>query len=63
MMGEGVWSEMLKRQKQERVALVKSFAEDGHSKSEAATFLGITRQQLQLFCKVNNIEFKKEKKT
>lgn len=31
-MGEGVWSEMLKRQKQERVALVKSFAEDGHSK-------------------------------
>ena len=60
-MGTGVWSEMLKRQKQERVALIKSFADDGHSKSETAVFLDITRQQLQLFCKVNNIKFKKEK--
>lgn len=61
-MGNGLWSEMLKKQKEERVSLIRSFAEDGKSKSETAGFLGIKRQQLQLFCKVNNIEFNKEKK-
>lgn len=53
-----IWKKLIADHKAAQIKLVKDEAIQGKSQSEAARDLGITRQQLNRFCKVNNIEFK-----
>ena len=50
------WHKLIHDQKQERIALVQESFDAGMSLSEAARNLGITRQQLHVFCKSNGIQ-------
>jgi transposase-like protein len=50
------WHKLIHEQKQERIALVQESFDAGMSLSEAARNLGITRQQLHVFCKSNGIK-------
>ena len=50
------WHKLIHEQKQERIALVQESFDAGMSLSQAARNLGITRQQLHVFCKSNGIQ-------
>lgn len=50
------WHKLIHEQKLEKIALVQETFDSGMSLSEAARNLGITRQQLHVFCKTNNID-------
>ena len=55
------WKQLIADHKRAQINLVKSEAIKGKSQSDAARDLGMTRQQLNRFCKINNIEFKGHK--
>mgnify|MGYP001243590165 FL=1 len=51
------WNDLIRKQKEERKALIFDQIEKGHSQSEAARILGMHRQQIYQFCKIHNINF------
>lgn len=55
-----LWKEMTSNQKKERIALVKSALEKYKNKSEAARYLGISRQQINQFINQHEIGLKND---
>tara|TARA_B100001093_G_C26822741_1_gene1012619 strand:- start:2236 stop:2424 length:189 start_codon:yes stop_codon:yes gene_type:complete len=62
-MNNEIWSDLIKKQKEEKLNLIQDFSDQGLSKAETARLLGISKQQLQFFCKSNDITFPRVKKT
>ena len=55
------WKQLIENHKAEQVKLVEDQVVMGRTQSEAARDLGMTRQQLNRFCQINNIKFKGRK--
>lgn len=55
------WKKLIENHKAAQVKLVEDQVVMGRTQSEAARDLGMTRQQLNRFCQINNIKFKGHK--
>lgn len=53
----GQWNELLDAQQKQRVNLVKGYAVKGYTATEAASSLGISKQQLYAYAKKHSINF------
>ena len=53
------WKNLIEKHKKAQIALVKNQALMGFTQAEAARNLGLTRQQLNRFCQINGIKFKR----
>ena len=51
------WNDLVRKQKKERISLIFDSIEKGHSQSEAARILGMSRQQIFQFCKIHGIDY------
>lgn len=53
----GQWNELLQAQQMQRVNLVRGYAVTGYTATDAASALGISKQQLYAYAKKNSINF------
>jgi len=53
----GQWNKLLDAQRLQRVNLVKGYAVKGYTATEAASSLGISKQQLYAYAKKHSINF------
>lgn len=50
-----LWKELIRKQKKERIELVQSALKEHNNQSEAARYLGISRQQINQFLNQHQI--------
>ena len=53
------WEKLLEDQQKQRINVIAELAFRGFTKSEAADYLGVSRQAIQQFSKLYNIKFVK----
>ncbi len=55
------WKQLISDHKKAQINMVMGQVLMGYTQSQAARNLGMTRQQLNRFCQINNIKFKVQK--
>jgi hypothetical protein len=55
------WKKLIADHKKAQINMVMGQVLMGYTQSQAARNLGMTRQQLNRFCQINNIKFKVQK--
>lgn len=55
------WKQLIADHKKAQINMVMGQVLMGYTQSQAARNLGMTRQQLNRFCQINNIKFKVQK--
>lgn len=51
------WEEMMMRHNREKIDLVRAYAEEGFTQTQAANILGMQRAHLNMFAKRNEIKW------
>ena len=55
------WKQLIADHKKAQINMIMGQVLMGYTQSQAARNLGMTRQQLNRFCQINNIKFKVQK--